>query len=104
MSDDTDALIIGMAFFSQLSCSLYMKGEIKTCSEYVDVNKVVDILGQEKCAGHLGLHTFTMCDTVSCFMGKGKASALWMLTSDKHKSTLKCLGTNWEVSRDLFKP
>ena len=61
------------------------------------------MLGQDNSTGLLGLYAFTGCDTVSCFSGKGKVSALRLLTSDRHKDTLKCQSSNWEVSPQFLK-
>ena len=49
ISDDTDVLAFGMAFSSQLPCSLFIKSGTKTGTEYVDVKKAADVLGQDKC-------------------------------------------------------
>ena len=96
VSDDTDVS-------SQLPNSLFIKSRTKTRTEYVGVKKADEVLGQNNCTGLLGLHAFTECDTVSCFSGKGKVSALRLLTSDRHKDTLKCQSSNWEVSPQFLK-
>jgi len=43
--------------------------------QYTDVQKVANMLGKDKCQALLGLHSFTGCDTVSAFAGKGKIAA-----------------------------
>ena len=77
-----------MAFSPQLPCSLFIKGGTKTRTEYVDVKKAADVMGQDKCTGLLGLHAFTGCELL---LEKGKVSALRLLASDRHRDTLKCL-------------
>ena len=48
VSDDTDVLAFGMAFSSQLPCSLFIKSGTKTGTEYVDVKKAAYVMGQDK--------------------------------------------------------
>ena len=42
---------------------------------WIPVHKVVNIICPEKASGFPFFHTFTGCDTVSAFRGKGKKSA-----------------------------
>ena len=66
----------------------YTMRPIKTRTEYVNVKKAADVMGQDKCTGLLGLHAFTGCELL---LEKGKVSALRLLASDRHRDTLKCL-------------
>ena len=57
--------------------------------------------GVEMCQALVGIHTFTGCDTVSAFAGKGKA--LKMLTHSKdHQDTFMGLGRVWDVPSELM--
>ena len=75
VSPDTDVFILAMAFTPKLKCPVYFKLGSKTRTEYIEVKKAADALGLDKCACLLGLHSFTGCDTVSSFAGRGKVTA-----------------------------
>jgi len=98
VSPDTEVFILAMAFTPELKCPLYFKLESKTGTEYIEVKKAADARGHEKCACLLGLHSFTGCDTVSSFAGRGKVSALRLLTHEEHMTTLQSFGQSWDLS------
>ena len=100
ISPDTDVFILAMAFTPKLKCPVYFKLGSKTRTEYMEVKKAVDALGHDKCACLLGLHSFTGCDTVSSFAGRGKVSALGLLNHEKHMTTLQSLGQSWNLSNE----
>ena len=87
-----------MAFTPKLKCPVYFKLGSKTCTEYIEVKKAADALGLDKCACLLSLHSFTGCDTMSSFAGRGKVSALGLLSHEEHMATLQSLGQSWNLS------
>uniref|UniRef100_UPI00358F5653 uncharacterized protein n=1 Tax=Myxine glutinosa TaxID=7769 RepID=UPI00358F5653 len=100
VSPDTDVFILAMAFTPKLKCPVYLKLGSKTRTEYIKIKKAADALGLEKCARLLGLHSFTGCDTVSSFAGRGKVSALQLLSHEEHMTTLQSLGQSWDLSNE----
>ena len=60
-------------------------------------------LGDNVCTALVGLHSFTGCDTVSAFAGRGKLTALKQLKTDRtHQEAFGQVGQSWDVSRQLF--
>ena len=71
--------------------------------QVIDVQHMALTLGKDVCLGLLGLHSFTGCDSVSAFAGKGKLAALKLLKTDKEvQQTFADLGKQWDLSDDLF--
>ena len=52
------------------------------------VSRIVRMLGSELCRSLPGLHTFTGCETVSAFSGKGKVTALKLVKQNQSFQTL----------------
>ena len=51
----------------------------------------------------ISFHTFTGCDTVSAFVGKGRLKALKvMIAHCKYVAAFKVLGTSWIIEGDLL--
>ena len=50
---------------------------------FFDVQNVAGALGQNVCCALPGIHSFTGCDTVSAFGGKGKINALKLIQKNK---------------------
>ena len=64
-----------------------------------DIRKVAASLGIDVCRALIGMHSFTGCDTVSAFAGKGKTSALKLLTTNRYIQRMFCrLGEEWDLS------
>jgi len=62
-ADDTDVLVLCLAFFADISCLLF----------------------QKKMEQRTGcMHAFTGCNTVSAFAGRGKLQALKLITRSEH--------------------
>ena len=103
VSEDTDVFVLCVAFSSKIACPIYMKSGTKTRIQYTDIQKVATIIGHDMCDTLLGLHAFTGCDSVSAFAGKGKLSTVKLVRkTEEHQETLKRLGSNWDLSTDLF--
>jgi len=100
-TEDTDVLC--MLFQSKIACPLYQKCGTQTRTRYVDIRNVTHMFGEQFCEALPGLHTYTGCDTVSAFAGRGKVSALQKLEHEKStQEVFSDLGKEWELSEKLF--
>ncbi|KAL7386837.1 hypothetical protein ABVT39_014532 [Epinephelus coioides] len=81
-ADDTDVLVLCLAFSADISCPLFQKNMeqrtglgILISPSYVRGWEIVSVTG---------MHAFTGCDTVSAFAGCGKLRALKLITRSEH--------------------
>ena len=100
-SDDTDVFVLCLAFNSFINLTVYMKCGTQTRTKYVNITHVARRHGSALCRCLPGLHAFTGCDSVSAFSGKGKLTAL-KLKNAKFRELFQTLGTEWELSDELF--
>ena len=55
------------------------------------------------CASLLDLHSFTGCDTVSAFSGRGKLAALKLvMTNDHFRDAFIKLAADWQLTEEIF--
>ena len=59
----------------------------------MDIKNVATTLGIDVCMALIGMHTYTGCDTVSAFAGKGKAKVLKLLIKDQVTKYLFAVGS-----------
>ena len=72
-------------------------------AKFIDTKKIRQEIGEMKAQAVLGLHTFTGCDTISCFKGKGKSKPLKiMMKSPKYQAAFSELGVSWTLTDELF--
>jgi hypothetical protein len=65
---------------------------------------MAQVLGDDVCKALPSLHTFTGCDSISSFAGKGKLTALKTLKgSHSYQELFYQLGSDWEISSEVFK-
>ena len=64
-ADDTDVMVICLAFSPDISCPLFQKCGTKNRVRYIDINKLRHGLGDGVCNSLNGMHAYTGCDTVS---------------------------------------
>ena len=103
VADDTDVLVLCLAFSDDISCPIFQKCGTKNRVRYLDIMKLWQRLGDGVCSALIGLHTYTGCDTVSAFAGRGKLRALkLMMRSEVFQTVFRELGQDWELSTDLF--
>lgn len=101
--EDTDVFIMCLAFHDKIGAPLFNRCGTKTRRRMVDIRKVAAAVGTDVCKALIGMHTYTGCDTVSAFEGKGKVRALKLLTCNKeHQNTFLQLGQEWDLSADLI--
>ena len=102
-SEDTDVVIMCLAFHDKIGAPLFQKCGTKTRTRVVDIRKVAATVGIDVCRALIGMHAYTGCDTTSAFAGKGKASALKFLTNSREiKYTFLELGQEWDLSPELM--
>ncbi len=101
-AEDTDVMIICLAFSRNIQCSLYQKCGTKNRTRFIDITKLSNFLGSDISEALIGLHAFTGCDTVSAFAGHGKLKALKLLKKNKdYMEIFSKLGESWELSVEL---
>ena len=99
-SPDTDVFMLSLAAAHEIPATdlLFLTGSGNN-RRIICVSKHAKTLGKEKCKALLGFHTFTGCDSVSAFKGKGKVKPLnLLLKSDDFIKLFAKLGTEWETS------
>jgi len=102
-AEDTDVLVLCLAFNKDIPCPVYQKCGTQTRTRFLDIDKLARSMGDSVCDALVGLHVFSGCDTVSAFAGRGKMGALKQMKSDKtYQEAFSQLGHSWEVSTELF--
>ena len=71
-SEDTDVFVLSLAFKGFISCPMFVKRSQQTRTAYMDVSRIVRLLGSELCRSLPEIHAFTGCDSVSAFSGKAR--------------------------------
>ena len=104
VSEDTDVLVLCIAFSSQIAFPMYQKTGTQAHTKYMNISQIANALGRDICMALLGMHALTGCDTVSAFAGRSKVSALKVARLlPAWRQTLKQLGDSWDLSDALFK-
>ena len=102
VTEDTDVLVLSIAFSADIGAAMYVKAGTQSRTQYIDVTKIASALGPSVCSGLLGMHAFTGCDSVSTLAGRGKLTALKMLKRNEEVQCMfKDLGSEWTVSEEL---
>lgn len=63
-SNDTDVLVLNLAFCSAIKAPMYQKSGTGTRTQLTDIGKVASSLGSSVCAALPGMHAYTSCDSV----------------------------------------
>ena len=99
VAEDTDVLILGLAFSGDIPCELFMKYGTQNRTRYINITKLSKILGNVACKAMIGLHAYTGCDSVSAFAGKGKVSGLNLMLKNASFQQLFCnFGKEWTLA------
>ena len=69
VSEDTDVFVLLIAFAKEIPASLYQKRGTSTRVRYMDIRKLMAVLGDKLSQALIAFHAFTGCDTVSAFAG-----------------------------------
>ena len=75
VSEDTDVLVLLLAFKRFIPSSVFIKCGSQTRVKYIEVSRIVESVAATVCRSLLGFHAFSGCDTVSAFAGRGKVVA-----------------------------
>ena len=103
VSEDTDVLVLCLAYQSRIPSSLYQKCGSQTRARFVDIATIRQAFGEELCNALPGIHSFTGCDTVSAFAGRVKVRAVTLAKRDRPTLEMfQQLGTTWHLSDDIF--
>ena len=103
IADDTDVMILCLAFVHQIYCDIYIGCGNKNRTKLLSINKIASTLGKEVCESLLGYHAYTGCDTVSAFSGQGKLKGLKLVTQSKDfQRAFKDMGRLWTLSDEVF--
>ena len=78
-ADDTDVIVLCLAFSPDISCPLFQKCGTNNRVRYIDINKLRQGLIYDVCNSLIGMHAYTGCDTVSAFAGRVKLGALTLM-------------------------
>lgn len=102
VSRDTDVLIIALSVSNSIP-NLYLNKSSSHLESYIDINGLATVLGEEVARALPGYHSYSGCDTVSCFVGKGKKVGFKLLKTDERvRECFGRLGESWDLSSDLF--
>ncbi|KAJ8400911.1 hypothetical protein AAFF_G00392650 [Aldrovandia affinis] len=83
-ADDTDVLLLCLAFSADISCPLFQNCGTKNRVRYLDITKLRQALGDCVCNAVIGMYAYTGCDTLSAFAGRGKLRALKLIMRSEH--------------------
>ena len=105
-SSDTDVEVLACYYHSKIAADLTIISGNRTRLRIVSVGKICEKMGPGVCQSLPALHALTGCDSVSAFVGKGKANALKMvMKKEGNRSLISHLGErvppNDEVLKDV---
>ena len=83
-----------LAYCDDIGVSLFQKCGTRTRTKLVDIVKVAVSVGIYMYVVLIGMNVYTGCDTISALAGKGKASALKLLT--RNPGHIPTVGSNVE--------
>ncbi|XP_065659181.1 uncharacterized protein LOC136083629 [Hydra vulgaris] len=95
-SPDTDVFVRALYHSWFISATLHFETGCGNKQRILNANKIAKEIGYDWCDAMVGFHSFTGCDAVSAFRGKGKLSAL--KTAEK-KRILYSIPRYWNVTR-----
>ena len=99
---DTDILAIALGVVDKIP-NLYIKRQTPSGVGFVSVNEIAKNIGNEQSRAIPGYHSFTGCDSVSSFAGKGKKIGLKLMLADERiQKYFSQLGEEWELPEDVF--
>ena len=102
-SPDTDVVIIALSHLQSIDASIYFLTGMQNKVRILHLQEIAGTLSPEKCRALVGLHTFTGCDSVSAFYGKGKKKAFSVAMEEKSFVETFCsLGEHFDMSANLL--
>ena len=80
VSEDTDVLVLLLAFKNFFPSSIFIKCGLQTRVRYIEVSKIVESDGASVCRSLPCFHAFSGCNMVSAFAGCGKVARYRIVT------------------------
>ena len=103
LSDDTDVLVLCLAFKSFIPSTVYTKCGTQARTRYIDTTHVVQRHGSELCRCLPGLHAFTgLWQCKRLFRVRKTVCIELKKRHVKFRELFQASGTEWEVSNELF--
>ena len=102
---DTDVVVLAIANFVKLEIDeLWVEYGLGKHLRYIPAHIIALNLGVQKSQALPGFHSFTGCDTVSCFAGKGKKSAwdVWRVFPDVTQAFCDLSAPLNSISNDVY--
>ena len=101
INDDTDVMIIGLGHIKSHSGNLFQKLGNQNRCKLINLTQILNVLRSNIFEALIGLHSFTGCDSVSAFAGKGKTSALKLVKKEeKFQDLFLRTGQDLTVTQD----
>ena len=101
--EDTDVLVLATAMAEEIGVPIYQRRGNQSRTRYINVSSLRNALGDRVAKCLPGMHSFTGCDTVSAFAGKGKLAAYKLVTkSSSYSETFTLLGSQAEVLLSIY--
>lgn len=106
---DTDVFLIALSVLTSMGIEIFVRTGTGNSNRIISLSQIKDNIVSLSASSDddlviksiLGLHSFTGCDTVSAFSGKGKIKPLkLMLQHQPFMELFAMFGTNWELSED----
>ena len=112
-SPDTDVFVICLGMQHMINASVFFLTGVKNSRRIIDITTVTDNFFEtvNQCEASkelilealIGIHSFTGCDTISAFAGKGKVKPLNLMMKDKkYVETFSRLGKSVNVDDDVM--
>ena len=81
---------------------MFIKCSSQTIARYLDVSRMVERIGASTSKSLPGFHTFTGCDTVNAFQGRGKVLVFRIMAPDHgFQEVFQRLGREWQLSNEF---
>ena len=104
IAEDTDILLLCLAFHKEIYCHVYVKCGTAIHTRYISISKISAAPGEGVCGSLFGLHALSGCDTVSAFSGRVKLAALKLLMTTAHfQDVFSKLGQEWQLTDEMLK-
>ena len=98
--EDTDVLVVCLAFKSYIQFSMFMKYSSQTIVKKLDVSRIVERIGASTCKSLPGFHAFTGCT----FQGRGKVLVFWIMAQTQGpQEVFRGLGREWQLSNEFYR-
>lgn len=101
-AEDTDVFVLALALSSSISVPLFQRSGTQNRQTFTNISMVSHALGKDVCNALPALYSFTGCDSVSSFTGKGKLCCLKIVRREtEYQEMFGQLGQEWDVSEEL---